>query len=288
MKNLQAFCSVITLSSVASFSSISIPAPSYPAEYATSETVSSDSTTAPWRVVLDIGREPLANGMPFDWARSGCRMPLVIPCDFSHEQSSNRVDPKSQTVSFTGPDGAVVKPIQGGSWSLDKNEKELSFELTFPETLQRRDVSIPGGTTVKCTGTTFTQTEVDRLNNEFYKAREATWAVGEKLNDMSSRQGAPKKWDEEKGQWVKRYSNENPLSSVQNRLEYWRAKADQDQKNNARPSANDLSNIGRLPGVDSAIYIAKKGVVRAPNGAVMGTWAAEPITPDRTVSYSNR
>ena len=90
-----------------------------------------DIETAPWRVVLDIGREPLST-MPFDWARSGCRMPLVVPCDFTRDS----LQPQSDTVSFTGPGGAVIRPIQGGHVQL-KNDKELKFTLSFPETLAR-------------------------------------------------------------------------------------------------------------------------------------------------------
>ena len=69
-----------------------------------SSITNSDEVSSPWRVALDIGREPLAN-MPFEWARSGCRMPLVIPTDFS---ADNVLSPKSETVMFTGPNGAVV------------------------------------------------------------------------------------------------------------------------------------------------------------------------------------
>ena len=61
--------------------------------------------SSPWRVALDIGREPLARMPDFDWGRSGCRMPLVIPTDFS---ADNVLSPKSETVMFTGPNGAVV------------------------------------------------------------------------------------------------------------------------------------------------------------------------------------
>ena len=34
-----------------------------------------------WRLALDVGREA-GTAMPAGWARSGCRLPLVVRCDF--------------------------------------------------------------------------------------------------------------------------------------------------------------------------------------------------------------
>ena len=246
----------------------------------------------PWRVVLDIGREPLAR-MPFDWARSGCRMPLAIPCDISTKTTASTgeeeylVLPKADTVTFTGPDGAVVKPVVGGTWQTSDDRKEIFMSFTFPETLQRRDVSIEAGTIVELTGRMYTQEELDQLNQAYYDARENVWQLGGDLNDISRRQGAAKKWNEEKGVWEKPKSDENPFTMMQQRMKYMAAKAQQDQKNAARPDANSISNRGNLPGLDNGAYILKGGVVRqGKNGPVMGTWQAEPITKN-PVSYRN-
>lgn len=235
--------------------------------------------SAPWRVALDIGREPLAR-MPFDWARSGCRMPLVIPSDFaSNDRQSNLLFPQSETVSFTGPDGAVVKPIQGGEWTLSADSKELSFSFAVPEELRRRDVYIDAGTELVCSGRVYTQAELDQLNQQYYEAREELWKAGGELGDMYDRQGASKKWNKETGRWEKRYPNENPLKIAQKQLTYWGAKAKQSQKMRHRPDLNTLSDRGSLPGVEGGIYVAKGGTVRAgSNGPVCGTWGAQPIT----------
>ena len=244
--------------------------------------------SVPWRVVLDIGREPLAAALPFDWGRSGCRMPLKIPVQFSKIQSTTTttfgVTPLADTVSFTGPEGAVVRPVEGGDYRLellDSSSSPLQLELTFPETLTRRDVSIPAGTTLQCIGTIYTQSELQRLDQEFYQARDAVWNIGQELNDRARRREAPKQWNEQSQKWEQRNNLENPLSWMERRLSYWKAKARQEETNRQRPSANELSSVGRLPGVDDPVYIAKGGMVRAAsNGAVMGTWYAEPIVTD--------
>lgn len=243
--------------------------------------------SSPWRITLDIGREALSN-MPFDWARSGCRMPLVVPCDFEQQGGKdNNLYPRSDTVSFTGPDGAVVRPIQGGEWSMNKDQQELSFSLTFPESMARRDVYIEAGTTMELTGRVYSQAELDQLNEEFYKAREATWQVGGELNEMGNRQGAAKKWNEEKRRWEKRHPAENIFNVAQKRLTYWGAKAKQAKMNSNRPDPNTISDRGTFPGVEKGLYIAQSGIVRSgKNGPVMGTWYAQPIT-NLPASYRN-
>ena len=260
-----------------------------------SELTTPSTESYPWRVVLDIGREPLAR-MPFDWARSGCRMPLAIPCDFSQKVSSTGGDnneflvlPKSDTVTFTGPDGAVVKPVVGGTWQTSEDQKQISLSFTFPETLQRRDVTIDAGTKVELTGRMYTQEELNQLNQAYYEARESTWQLGGDLNDIARQQGAAKKWNEEKGVWEKPKSDANPFSMMQNRIKYMASKAQQDKRNQERPDANSISNRGKLPGLgdDNGVYILKGGVVRqGKSGPVMGTWQAEPITKN-PVSYRN-
>jgi len=242
--------------------------------------------SASWRVAMDIGREPLAR-MPFKWARSGCRMPLVIPCDFSTlvKKESNILQPHSNTVSFTGPDGAVVKPIVGREWSLSRGGTELTCCFTVPELMERRDVYIEAGTDLFLSVRVYTQAELDQLNKEYYEAREELWTVGGELGDMYDRQGASKKWNEDTGKWEKRYPNENPFKFASKQLRYWGAKKKQSRKKSQRPDLNSLSDRGSLPGVEGGIYVAKLGVVRAgKNGPMCGTWHAEPIT-SAPVSY---
>lgn len=210
-------------------------------------------------------------------------MPLVIPCDFGSDQS---LEPQSETVSFTGPDGAVIRPIKGGAWEL-KNNKQLSLSLTFPESLERRDVSIPGGSTITMEGTVFTKPELDKLNEEFYQARDKAWEIGGELNEMIQRQEAPKKWDEKQGKWVKRFPTENMFSQAKLRAAHWRAQAEQNEKSRQRPNPKMLSTgRGSFPGLDSDIFIQKEGVVKIDN-AVIGKWSAEPILADKVVSYYN-
>lgn len=327
--------SAVSIAIVDAFSCIPVPVPpngfqNYPnnlahptttaGPVASPTTTTTTTTTAPWRIVLDIGREPLSR-MPFDWARSGCRMPLVVPCDFvltsTHSQNnkgdddgndgklSTLVVPRTDTVSFTGQNGAVIRPVQGGTWEFDTNSgvvdaignddgnnadgkplpTQLSFSLTFPETLQRRDVTIEAGTTLELSGRVFSKAELDALNEAYYEAREHTWQIGGELNEAQKRQGAAKRWNEEKQQWEKRYGNENPVTALQNRWKYWTAKAQMDAKQRQRPDANDLSERGGFPSVDNGLYVAKGGIIRASkNGPVMGTWQAQPIT-DRPASY---
>lgn len=272
--------SIAPIAPVAAFSSVSVPYTG-PIIVPESNTHQEATTmeTAPWRVVLDVGREALST-MPFDWARSGCRMPLVIPCDFSNKS----VDPQADTVSFTGPNGAVIRPIEGGTVQI-KKDKELQFTLSFPETLARRDVTIDAGTTIQCIGTMFTKTELDRLNQEFYEARDETWALGGELNEMSKLQGAPKKWNEENKRWEKRSLNINPLSWAQKRLQYMAAKTRQDKRNSQRPDPRMLSERGSFPGVETDVYVAKEGVIKSQSGAVVGRWGMEPMLKDRPVSY---
>mmetsp|Transcript_16452 Transcript_16452/g.29727 ORF Transcript_16452/g.29727 Transcript_16452/m.29727 type:complete len:309 (-) Transcript_16452:58-984(-) len=242
-----------------------------------------DATSSPWRIALDIGREPLAR-MPFEWARTGCRMPLVIPTDFAindKNASKNKsiLAPHSDTVSFTGPNGAVIRPIIGEGWELSKDERTLSFSYTVPEELKRRDVYIEAGSTLVMTGRVYSKKELDRLNADYYQAREELWEAGGELGDIYDRASASKRWDEESGSWVKRYDNENPFKVAQKQLFYWGAKAKQGRKMAERPDLNELSDRGNLPGVDGGVYIAKEGVVRVgKDGPVCGKWSARPIT----------
>ena len=272
------------------FSSMAVPLPNSGVGMSASGNVATD--VAPWRVVLDIGREPLST-MPFEWARSGGRMPVKIPCDFGVTTTDNTnvkattfVQPQSDTVSFTGPDGAVIRPIQGGKYQLNKDKTELAFDLTFPETLARRDVTIPGGTTITCTAPVYTQSAVDALYQAFYDARDAAWELGSQLNDMTSLQGLPPKvWNEATQTWERRTKKINPLQWAQKRLAYAAAKAKQEAANQQRPDPKDLSARGPFPGLDESLYVAKQGIAKTQTGAVIGTFSMEPILVDQPVSY---
>ena len=279
---------LLLLPVVTAFSSMAVPYPnSNSAQHHHQDDAVTVEASAPWRVVLDIGREPLSS-MPFDWARSGGRMPVKVPCDF--QLTSDRktvVHPQSDTVSFTGPDGAVIRPITAGNYKVNNNQQELSFDLTFPEELARRDVTIPAGTTVTCTTRMYTQTEMKALYQAFYDARDEAWRIGGELNDMTTIQGPQKVWNEEAGQWEKRSKTINPLQWAQKRFAYTSAKAKQDQRNNARPDPNDLSEQGPFPGITDRVYMAKEGIAKTQNGAVIGRWSMEPMLRDKPVSYRN-
>lgn len=238
-------------------------------------------TASPWRIVLDIGREPLAT-MPFKWARSGTRMPLVIPCDILPDET---VVPRSDTVSFTGPEGAVVKPIQGGPWELSKNGNEIFLSFTFPEYVEKGDVYIEAGSTLTLQAAIFTKDELEKRDKEFNEAREETWKIGGELNEMGRQQGASKKWNEEKQVWEK--SNGNGVSSlftqVQKRISLIGAQAKQKQSVNQRVDRNTLSDRGSFPGFESVVFIQQQGIAKVQknekigSSAVIGKWSAEPI-----------
>jgi len=250
-----------------------------------------DGSSFPWRVVMDIGREPLAR-MPFGWARQGARMPLAVSTDFcaggdrtngNGHRNSARVVPHADTVGFTGPEGAVESPIVGGDWKLSEDSTVLTFSYTVAQELRRRDVTIEAGTELVLSTKIYTQTELDRLNKEFYDAREELWESGGELNDVLDRQGASKKWNAETDQWERRYPNENPFNFVSKQISYWGAKVKQSQTKNQRPEMETLSDPGgKIPGVGGGgnVYLAKEGVIRydGEKGPVCGLWTAQPIT----------
>lgn len=225
-------------------------------------------------------------------------MPVKIPVDFSRQdgpqEASSLVQPRSDTVSFTGPEGAVLRPIRGGTYQVtrrNKNNKnddhysDLTFDLTFPETLARRDVVIPAGTTISCTSRLYTQDDLDALSRAFYDARDAAWQLGGELNAMTTMDGPPKVWNDKANQWEPRVGPQvNPLQWAQKRLAYAAAKAKQNAAHHQRPKPQNLSARGRLhlarvgkDDDDSVVYVAKDGVARTQTGAVIGKWSMEPI-----------
>jgi hypothetical protein len=229
-----------------------------------------------WRVALNIGREPTTTKSP-SWASSGARLPFVIKCDFLQ---NGQVVPKEDVIRFTGPDGEVVNKIEKGEWSL-KDERELEFSFTFPEELSRRDVTL-GPCTVKCKGgLLYSKDALKDMNDVFYRSREESWKAGELVNDIARRKEAPKKWDEESQQWVKRYTKEGLLSQVSKRVQLFAVKQKERTGNSKRPNPKDLSlDSGPFPGVESDVFIKKVGILTAKEGlrdVVVGTWSAEPI-----------
>ena len=220
-------------------------------------------------------------------------MSLVIPTDFKatgddnakkrrgggNNNSSNLV-PRSDTTCFTGPDGAVVRPIVGERWELSGDRRTITLSYSVSERMERRDVYIDAGTELVLTGRVYMQEEMDRINAEYYyEAREALWKAGGEIGDIYDCMSASKKWDEESKRWVQRHENENPFKIAQKQLAYWGAKADQSRKLAQRPELNELSDHGSLPAVEGRIYVAKGGTVLArSNGPVCGTWSAVPIT----------
>lgn len=179
----------------------------------------------------------------------------------------------------------MVRPVTGEKWELSDDERTIALSYTMPERMERRDVYIDAGTELVLTTRVYTQDEMDQINAEYYEAREKLWKAGGEIGDIYDRQEASKKWDEESGQWVRRYEKENPLRVAQKQLFYWGAKANQGRKMAKRPDLNELSDRGSFPGVERGVYFAKGGTVRAgQNGPVCGTWSAMPIT-NAPVSY---
>ncbi len=239
---------------------------------------------------MSIGREP-GTGMPKDWASSGCRLPVVVQCDFQQQESDtgnqkNVVVPLTGEVRFTGPDGEVVKPVEKGEWSLDGG-RELSFTLGFPEQLVRRDVTLDG--VVKLEGLIYSVDDLRKMDEKFYEARNERWDAGEALNDVDRRKNAPRKWNSDTNQWEQRYKNEGLLPQLGKQVNLLFAEQSERQINRDRPMLKDLSlDCGPFPAVEGDVYFRKKGKVLLKRGfmreCVIGTWFAEPIN-DKPLSY---
>lgn len=241
-----------------------------------------------WRIAMSIGREP-NTGMPAEWASSGCRLPVVVKCDFlaaGQERKKNVVVPLTDDVRFTGPDGEVVRPVESGGWSL-ANERELSFTLSFPEELVRRDVTLEG--TVRLEGLLYSNNELKRMNEQFKVARDTTVDAGELLDMVNQRRDAPKKWNDDTNQWEKRYEEEGVLSQLGKRAKKFIAERNEKKVNIDRPILKDLSlDCGPFPGLEGDVYFKKKGKVMLKRSfmreCVIGTWYAEPIN-NKPLSY---
>ncbi len=239
---------------------------------------------------MSIGREP-GTGMPNEWASSGCRLPVVVQCDFRQEErrtsdQKNVVIPLTGDVRFTGPDGEVVKRVEEGEWSLTDN-RDLSFTLSFPEKLVRRDVTLEG--IVRLEGLLYSVGDLKDMDEKFYEARNDKWDAGEELNDVDRRRDAPKKWNPNTNQWEKRYEDEGFLSKLGKRVNLLIAERSERKVNRDRPMPKELSlDCGPFPGVEGDVYFRKGGKVLLKTGflreLVIGTWSAEPIN-DKPLSY---
>lgn len=244
------------------------------------------TSSEPWRVVMDIGREPLAR-MPFTWARQGVRMPLVVSTDFGlGNTATNRrfVTPLNPTIGFTGPEGFQESPIVGNDWSVSEDGTVFRASYTIANELRKRDVVIEAGTELVLSTRLYTQTELDRLNEEYYTARDAMWSTGEDLNNSNDRKQSSKKWNPTTERWEQRYPDENPFTMVKNKVLYWMQAAQQEKAKSQRPEPDTLSDRGgKLPGVgaiDEYVYLVQQGVVRygGDDGPVCGLWNAQPVT----------
>lgn len=244
-----------------------------------------------WRIAMSIGREP-GTGMPADWAASGCRLPVVVKCDFrrggdeGNDAGKNVVVPLTNEVRFTGPDGEVVRTVEGGTWGL-ADARALSFTLAFPEELVRRDVTLRG--TVRLTGLLYADDELRAMTARYKVARDAAVDAGDAFDAVARRREAPKKWNEEDRRWEDRYEDEGVLSGLGKQAKALFAERKERKVNDERPLLKDLSlGCGPFPGVDGDVYFKKEGKVMLKRGflreCLIGTWYAEPIN-DKPLSY---
>jgi hypothetical protein len=238
------------------------------------------TTTAPWRVSLNLGRE-FATPLWESFGTSGIRFPVVVPCSFSSDGS---VSPTTDTVSYVADvKGGVSKPVEGGNWKM-QDAKKLEFSLEFPEELCKKDVLIPAGSKLVMEGVIYPQAELKKINDAFSQARVEEWKALEKIDEIQAIRDAPKRWNEESQRWEHPTVDE-PLSSLFSK--HWTAFVkgqERRRRNQAKPrSGVELSaRHGRFPGFaeDNQVYFGTSGVIRnqSKGGMVVGTWSAEPIT----------
>ena len=240
-----------------------------------------------WRVAIDIGREK-GTAMPASWAGSGCRLPLVFGCDF--EEEGRRIVPKSDEIRFTGPNGEVVERIEGGTWTTKSSGEGdgtgLSFTLSFPKELERRDVTLGG--TIRCEGLLYSTDALRELDAEYYAARDAKWEAGKAAAESLERAEAPKKWNPDSERWERRYEEEGLPSRLMKRAAYMLAERRDKAVIKRRPMPKELSmDCGPFPGIEGDVYVKRGGRVVLEGvwrERVVGTWTMEPIT-DAPVSY---
>ena len=231
-----------------------------------------------WRVALNLGREKLTT-MPKGFASTGARFPLVMNCNFTDD---GKVTVMGGNVRYTLIEGEVVKPVSVGTWKLSNN-RDLSFSLVFPETMERNGVEF-GPCEVFCEGLLYTKDDLDALDREFYSARSITDDVNAEVKEEKRRREAPKKWNFKTERWEKRYKKESIVSTVGKRFKKLTAGVMEERQNKKRPTPSDLSlERGQFPNIECDVFLGRGGEVRI-KGGVIGKWGAEPIS-DRPASY---
>jgi hypothetical protein len=280
------FLSMVSLSSAFILPSVALAPPLY--RYPESNGSSDDSVvvdtslvkTGPWRVALNLGRE-FSTPLWDSYGTSGIRFPVVIPCDFTSDGS---VAPHSATVSYVADVmGGVTKPVVGGTWQITNNDKRLEFTLSFPEELQKKDVTIPAGSDLVMEVNLVSLQALKQLEEAFAEARKQEWHALEKIDEIQAIRSSPKRWNEKTQRWE--YPRvEEPLPSLFSK--HWDAfvKGQERRKKFAEKprSGVELSKRpGRFPGFakDDLVYFGTGGVIRnkSKGNMVVGTWAAEPI-----------
>lgn len=247
-----------------------------------------------WRIALDVGREKETRTSSA-WAGSGCRLPVVVRCDFRSDDDDGAnaaqegsLVPKTSAVRFTGPDGEVVNRVEPGTWRLSSDQRKIEFTLSFPDELVRRDVTLRG--TVRCEGFLYGTKFLRTLNERYYEARSAKWDAGAEFDEVARRADAPKKWNFETNQWEQRYETESVFSRLGKRASLFLSERWERRRNEERPNLQDLSSdCGPFPGVEGDVYFLKKGKIFLKQSGllgetVIGTWSAEPIN-DKPASY---
>mmetsp|Transcript_23059 Transcript_23059/g.26308 ORF Transcript_23059/g.26308 Transcript_23059/m.26308 type:complete len:297 (+) Transcript_23059:76-966(+) len=238
-----------------------------------------------WRVALNIGREPTTNGMPL-WGASGARLPIVIPCDFLLDNNDRQLfRPKDNCIRFTGPMGEVVKKVNGMEWSYNEKENTIQFGFEFLESFTRRDINMDAPCTIYCEGKVYSTSDIKTMDERFYKARDESYEAEEIVNDVQRRKEAPRKWNEEKGEWEKRFEDESSVVTFFKRMNFERIERDEKDKNTSRPLPRDLSlDCGPFPGFSDEVYVRNDGVIKLKSNKfwkgdiVIGSWSAEPIS----------
>jgi hypothetical protein len=157
------------------------------------------------------------------------------------------------------------------------NGRDLSFSFSFPQRMVRNGIEIGPGEVI-CKGLLFTTKDLHSLNDAFYKARSVTDQINAEVKEAQRRLEAPKKWNFETNKWEKRYPNESWISMMSRRVKQLKAIKKEEIVSKKRPKPVDLSlEPGHFPGLDCKCFIKKMGSITM-NGALIGSWGAEPIT----------
>ena len=166
-------------------------------------------------------------------------------------------------MRFTGPGGEVRGRIEGGEWKASPSSGEgrgigLSFGLSFPDELSRRDVTLRG--TVRCEGTLYSTEGLRELDAEYYAARDAKWEAGKAAGEALERAEAPRRWNPESERWERRYEEEGAASKLWKRARYLLAERREKSVTDRRPMPKELSmDCGPFPGIEGEAYARRGG-----------------------------